>query len=79
VAAGRLVHPRGKRDTVRLADVTEARIVVSLRKGQTLDVRAGDGAQLEVTRFESGAVHLRNATTRKVYRAWTPKEAEDAA
>lgn len=50
---------------------------VRLKKGQSVLVDAGRGAQIEVTRFESGAVEVRNKLTGAVLRAFGPKEARN--
>lgn len=49
---------------------------VKMQKGQTVLIEAGRGVTLELTRFPSGAVTLRNFDTGNVIRAWTPKEAK---
>jgi hypothetical protein len=48
---------------------------VRLKRGQTVIVDAGRGAQIEVERMESGAVEVRNANTSAVLRKFSPKEA----
>jgi hypothetical protein len=50
---------------------------VRLQRGQRVVIDAGRGATLELTRFASGAVQLRQlqGETRHVMRAWSPKEA----
>jgi hypothetical protein len=48
---------------------------VRLKKGQTVTVDAGRGATIEVERYESGAVDVRNASTGMLLRQFTPKEA----
>jgi hypothetical protein len=49
---------------------------VRLKKGQTVTIDAGRGATIEIERFESGAVEVRNASTSAVLRQFTPKEAK---
>lgn len=50
--------------------------VVHVKKGQTVMIDAGKGCVLELTRFTSGAVTLRNVVNGYVVRAWSPKEAK---
>jgi hypothetical protein len=76
VTAARLVHPRGRRDTTRVDGVTSTTVELELRLGQTVTISAGHGVMLAVERFESGAVTVRNVLSRKVLRAWAPKEAQ---
>lgn len=52
------------------------RRIVRLRKGQTVLIDAGGGAQVEVERLQSGAVEVRNAITGAVLRQYSPKEAK---
>lgn len=74
-----LTRPRGRPHTIRLDDVGGEidEILVELREGQAVIVQAGDGVAVELERFASGAVELRNVNTRRILRQWTPKEASE--
>jgi len=49
---------------------------VRLKKGQQVLIDAGRGAQIEVRKYPSGEVELRNATSGALLRTWSPKEAK---
>lgn len=54
---------------------------VNIAKGQTVQIHTGRGAGalvIEVERFASGAVEIRNGKTGNLLRQWSPKEARDA-
>lgn len=51
--------------------------IVNVRRGDVVEIRTGTGAGalvLELTRYESGALELRDARANKLLRQWTPKE-----
>jgi hypothetical protein len=57
--------------------VSATRRNTHVKRGQTLVVHAGLGVELEIERFASGAVEVRNAKTGKILRGWSPKEARE--
>lgn len=51
--------------------------IVNVRRGDVVEIRMGTGAGalvLELTRYASGALELRDARANKLLRQWTPKE-----
>lgn len=52
---------------------------VHVQRGQVVEVQAGGGCLVEVERFGSGAVEVRNALTGHVLRSWAPKDARRAS
>jgi hypothetical protein len=48
---------------------------VRMKRGEELLVDAGNGAQIRVRRYRSGAVELRDDVSGRLLRSWGPKEA----
>lgn len=49
---------------------------VHVRKGQMVTVRMRKGVELTITHYASGAVDVRNASSRRLSLSWGPKESD---